>query len=194
MTGQVANKENIGAAIGRIPSGVFVITAKNSSGEKIGMLGSWVAQAGFEPPCVSVAVAPGPDVELIEHGAMPPWAVGHGFGGFYATLFDETHRRPYALVLPDTIIPCWEESRAVRPRSVLPGAPSPHPAFVPPMPPVDERGQVSVSFASMRPSARRSAREGVGGSPRNRSRRATAERAASTRTAATRSRTSSGGR
>lgn len=57
MTEQVANKEGIGAAIGRIPSGVFVVTARRG-GEKIGMLGSWVMQAGFEPPSISVAVHP----------------------------------------------------------------------------------------------------------------------------------------
>jgi flavin reductase (DIM6/NTAB) family NADH-FMN oxidoreductase RutF len=57
MTEQLANKEAIGAAIGRIPSGVFIITAKNGT-ERVGMMGSWVAQAGFEPPCISVAVHP----------------------------------------------------------------------------------------------------------------------------------------
>lgn len=54
---QVSQKDAIGAAIGRIPSGVFIITAKRG-GQKIGMMGSWVAQAGFEPPCISVAVHP----------------------------------------------------------------------------------------------------------------------------------------
>jgi flavin reductase (DIM6/NTAB) family NADH-FMN oxidoreductase RutF len=36
---------------------VFIITAKRGE-QKIGMMGSWVAQAGFDPPCVSVAIAP----------------------------------------------------------------------------------------------------------------------------------------
>jgi flavin reductase (DIM6/NTAB) family NADH-FMN oxidoreductase RutF len=57
MTESLANKEMIGQAIGRIPSGVFIITAQQGS-QKIGMMGSWVAQAGFEPPCVSVAIHP----------------------------------------------------------------------------------------------------------------------------------------
>lgn len=57
MTEQLANKEAIGQAIGRIPSGVFIITAKRGD-QKIGMMGSWVAQAGFEPPTISVAVHP----------------------------------------------------------------------------------------------------------------------------------------
>jgi hypothetical protein len=57
MSNQVASKESIGAAIGRIPSGVFVITAQRGE-QKIGMMASWVAQAGFEPPCISVAIHP----------------------------------------------------------------------------------------------------------------------------------------
>lgn len=57
MTEHVLDKEQVGAAIGRIPSGVFVITAQRGE-QKIGMLGSWVMQAGFEPPCLSVGVHP----------------------------------------------------------------------------------------------------------------------------------------
>lgn len=50
-------KENIGAAIGRIPSGVFVATATHDN-EQVGMLASWVSQAGFEPARVVVCVSP----------------------------------------------------------------------------------------------------------------------------------------
>ncbi len=58
MTEQLTgNKEAIGQAIGRIPSGVFIITAQRGE-QKIGMMGSWVAQAGFEPPMISVAIHP----------------------------------------------------------------------------------------------------------------------------------------
>jgi flavin reductase (DIM6/NTAB) family NADH-FMN oxidoreductase RutF len=59
MTGSATDvsKNAIGEAIGRIPSGVFIITAK-SGDQKFGMMGSWVAQAGFEPPCISVAIHP----------------------------------------------------------------------------------------------------------------------------------------
>lgn len=43
------------AVLGRIPSGVFILTA--SAGDRsTGMLASWVQQAGFEPPMVTVAV------------------------------------------------------------------------------------------------------------------------------------------
>jgi flavin reductase (DIM6/NTAB) family NADH-FMN oxidoreductase RutF len=41
--------------LGRIPSGIFVLTA--GTGERAtGMLSSWVMQAGFDPPMVSVTV------------------------------------------------------------------------------------------------------------------------------------------
>lgn len=43
------------AVLGRVPSGIFVLTAK-SGDDETGMLASWVQQAGFEPPMVSVAV------------------------------------------------------------------------------------------------------------------------------------------
>ncbi len=42
-------------ALGQIPSGLFVLTSVHKQHET-GMLASWVMQAGFEPPMVSVAV------------------------------------------------------------------------------------------------------------------------------------------
>lgn len=42
-------------ALGRIPSGLYILTVR--SGDKAGgLLASWVQQAGFEPPMVTVAV------------------------------------------------------------------------------------------------------------------------------------------
>lgn len=52
-----SSKEAIGAAMGRIPSGVFIIIAGLGE-QKVGMMGSWVSQAGFEPPSISVAIQP----------------------------------------------------------------------------------------------------------------------------------------
>jgi len=49
------DKEAVGRAIGRIPSGVHVVTL-DRNGEKDGMLTSWISQAAFEPPMLSVAV------------------------------------------------------------------------------------------------------------------------------------------
>jgi len=55
----------IGKALGRVPSGVFVLSATDGRAN-VAMLASWVMQAAFEPPCVSVAIAKGrPITELI---------------------------------------------------------------------------------------------------------------------------------
>ncbi len=42
-------------ALGRIPSGLFVVTT-SKEGRPSGFLGSFVMQAGFEPPTVTVAI------------------------------------------------------------------------------------------------------------------------------------------
>ncbi|HZZ72922.1 MAG TPA: flavin reductase family protein [Pirellulales bacterium] len=44
--------------LGRLPSGVFVLTVKQGD-QTTGMLASWVMQAGFEPPMVSLAIRQG---------------------------------------------------------------------------------------------------------------------------------------
>src|SRR5262245_50117754 len=49
-------QQTIGKALGRIPSGVFILTA-GSAAEKTAMMASWVQQSGFEPAAVSVALA-----------------------------------------------------------------------------------------------------------------------------------------
>ena len=46
------------AALGRIPSGLFVLTACHGDRET-GMLASWVQQCSFDPPQVSVAIRKG---------------------------------------------------------------------------------------------------------------------------------------
>jgi flavin reductase (DIM6/NTAB) family NADH-FMN oxidoreductase RutF len=45
----------LAAALGRVPSGLFVLTARHGEAET-GLLTSWVQQCSFEPPQVSVAV------------------------------------------------------------------------------------------------------------------------------------------
>ncbi len=42
--------------LGRIPSGVFILVAGNDTGQKTGLLASWIQQASFAPPQVTVAV------------------------------------------------------------------------------------------------------------------------------------------
>jgi flavin reductase (DIM6/NTAB) family NADH-FMN oxidoreductase RutF len=55
-------------ALGRIPSGLFVVTwqaadpTAPAGAVDRGMLASWVMQAGFEPPMVTIAVAPARDL------------------------------------------------------------------------------------------------------------------------------------
>ena len=47
---------DVAVALGRVPSGLFVVTARNAEGEETAFLASWVMQAGFEPAALSVAV------------------------------------------------------------------------------------------------------------------------------------------
>ena len=59
------SKLSIGKALGRVPSGVYVLTATHA-GQATAMLASWVQQAAFAPPAVSVAIAKGrPIAEMI---------------------------------------------------------------------------------------------------------------------------------
>lgn len=41
--------------LGRVPSGLFVLAARHGGAEDA-MLASWVMQAGFEPPMISIAL------------------------------------------------------------------------------------------------------------------------------------------
>src|SRR5690242_8574910 len=49
------------AILGRVTSGLFILTARHKK-EETGMLASWVMQAGFEPPMVTVAVRQDRDI------------------------------------------------------------------------------------------------------------------------------------
>ena len=49
------------AALGRVPSGLFVLTAQRA-GAETGLLASWVQQCSFQPPQVTVALKQGRDV------------------------------------------------------------------------------------------------------------------------------------
>ena len=51
----------MGKVLGRIPSGVFVLTVK-SEGRATAMLASWVQQVGFTPPAICVALGKGRSV------------------------------------------------------------------------------------------------------------------------------------
>jgi flavin reductase (DIM6/NTAB) family NADH-FMN oxidoreductase RutF len=45
----------LAGALGRIPSGLFILTARRAEAES-GMLASWVQQCAFEPPHISLAL------------------------------------------------------------------------------------------------------------------------------------------
>jgi flavin reductase (DIM6/NTAB) family NADH-FMN oxidoreductase RutF len=61
-------KEQIGSAIGRLTSGVYVLTLE-CNGEPEGILMTWIGQAAFEPPLISVAVKKGrPILEHLSKG------------------------------------------------------------------------------------------------------------------------------
>ncbi len=62
MTVTTSQNEQLGAAIGAIPSGLFVITSQQN-GKTAAMLASWVQQAGFTPPSVTIIVAKGRPIE-----------------------------------------------------------------------------------------------------------------------------------
>ncbi len=51
----MSTNKSFDQALGNIPSGIFILTV-GTSNRATGMLASWVMQAGFEPPMVSVAV------------------------------------------------------------------------------------------------------------------------------------------
>ena len=59
MTEEV--KQKIARALEMVPSGCFILTAGQGE-EASGILASWVQQAGFDPPAVTVAVKHGRDI------------------------------------------------------------------------------------------------------------------------------------
>jgi flavin reductase (DIM6/NTAB) family NADH-FMN oxidoreductase RutF len=50
------NNESIAPVLGRIPSGISILIVGDGTGRETGMLASWVQQASFGPPMVTVAV------------------------------------------------------------------------------------------------------------------------------------------
>src|SRR6516162_4617149 len=49
------------AALGRVPSGLFILTARHGEDET-GMLASWVQQCSFDPPLVCIALRKGREI------------------------------------------------------------------------------------------------------------------------------------
>lgn len=60
----------LGRAIGKIPSGVYILAVR-AGNETSAVMASWVQQAGFEPPSLSVALAKErPAYDLIRRGGV----------------------------------------------------------------------------------------------------------------------------
>ncbi len=49
------DKRTIGRALGRVPSGVFILTARHED-RQIAMMASWIQQISFDPPAIAVAM------------------------------------------------------------------------------------------------------------------------------------------
>jgi flavin reductase (DIM6/NTAB) family NADH-FMN oxidoreductase RutF len=62
--------KNLGAALGRIPSGVYILTVAKDAVET-GMLASWVQQCAFQPPAITFVVQRNrPIADLLTDGAV----------------------------------------------------------------------------------------------------------------------------
>ena len=91
------NKKQVGKALGRVVSGLYVVTAKCEDKEDA-VLASWVNQCSFDPPAVTIAlgtlraarllvegsdafivnVLPQNDMTLLKHFSRPPEAIFKG--------------------------------------------------------------------------------------------------------------------
>ena len=47
---------HLASVLGRLPSGLFIVTARRDGDDETGMLASWIMQAGFDPPMITVAL------------------------------------------------------------------------------------------------------------------------------------------
>ena len=55
MANEAVEMPDWAGVMGRVPSGIFIVTVRQGE-QETGLLASWVMQAGFEPPMLSVAV------------------------------------------------------------------------------------------------------------------------------------------
>jgi flavin reductase (DIM6/NTAB) family NADH-FMN oxidoreductase RutF len=75
------SESQLAAVLGQIPSGLFILTIRHGD-QETGMLASWVMQAGFEPPSLTVAVKQGRDVANWLSASAP----------FVLNIIGETHK------------------------------------------------------------------------------------------------------
>ena len=53
---QQAPTDPAAQVVGRIPSGLFIVTVAGPDDQETGLLASWIQQCSFEPLCVTVAI------------------------------------------------------------------------------------------------------------------------------------------
>src|SRR5947199_8089943 len=58
MSTSEPDRLRLGKAIGRVPSGVYILTTMHGK-RSHAMMASWVQQASFDPPALSIAIAKG---------------------------------------------------------------------------------------------------------------------------------------
>ena len=86
-------KQTIGKALGKIPSGVFILTATHEN-QSAAMMVSWAIQAAFSPPAISLAVGKDrPIRKLIEAGGKIALSV--------VAKLDPTLMKKYARGIPE---------------------------------------------------------------------------------------------
>ena len=113
-----ASQRDLGAALGKVPSGLFILTARHGDRET-GLLVSWVQQCAFDPPGVTVALKRGRDVgawltdgaeftlNILGEGNLP--LVKHFAAGFgphdnaFAGLAARHRHAPHAPVLKEAL-------------------------------------------------------------------------------------------
>jgi flavin reductase (DIM6/NTAB) family NADH-FMN oxidoreductase RutF len=61
-------QDQVGPALGRIPSGLAIATAQHG-GQRTGFLASWFQQLSFDPPLVMVCVKAGRPIEALIEGS-----------------------------------------------------------------------------------------------------------------------------
>ena len=90
-----SERERIAAALGKVASGLYIATARIGD-TPMGMLCSFVEQCSFEPPMISIAVAPGRGIiQALD---------GHGLFGLHI-LSKENNALLKSFARPDTEAP-----------------------------------------------------------------------------------------
>ncbi len=75
---------SLAQALGRIPTGLYIVATRAADGSSIGLVGSLVMQTGFAPPTLCVAIA----------NDRTHLAVIRASGFFALSILDETKRGP----------------------------------------------------------------------------------------------------